>query len=88
MRACWIKLIAALPLADTTLLVENGKVEVKRGHVRSVLLSELTELCQINHVTVACINARTKSTGFKLAFYGIPEELHQRFRNVWGVHWK
>ena len=87
-KRLWIKLIATLPLANTTILIENGMAVTKRGMVRSVLLSELAELAMSNDVQCACIMARTTSTGFSLSFYGIPKALHQRFRNVWGVHWR
>jgi hypothetical protein len=88
MERFWIKLIAAFSFADTTILIENGKAECKRGKACSALLFELTELSKNQDVNIACIKAWMTSTGFKLAFFGVPEHLRQRFRNVWGVYWK
>ena len=80
--------MAALPVAGTTILIEHERAALKRGRERSILLSELTELARHHHIEIGCIHAWTTSTGFRLAFFGIPTELHQRFRNVWGVHWR
>ncbi len=88
MKKLWIILIAALPLGDTTLLITGEKVEVRRGQVRSGLLSELNELLRMYPLNIACIHARTTQTSYHLTFFGIPEDLHQRYRNVWGVNWK
>jgi hypothetical protein len=75
-----------LSLSDTVILIENGRSEIKRGNARAALLSELTDLSKEHKIDIACINASEKSMGFRLSFFGIPEELHQRFRNVWGVN--
>lgn len=89
MKRFWIELIASLPLTDAAVLVQNGRVIVKRGKVRTALLSELAELVRCNQIQTACILARTTATTFRLSFLGIPDEaLRQKFRNVWGVNWR
>jgi len=88
MKRAWIRLVAALPLADTTLLITDARLEVRRGKVRAGLLRELNELLKLHPLAMACIQARTTQTGFRLSFHGIPQELHQRFRNVWSANWK
>jgi hypothetical protein len=88
MERYWIKLLAALSFADMTILIENGKAECKRGKACSALLSELSELSENQNLKFACIKAWMTPTGLKLSFMGVPEHLRQRFRNVWGVHWK
>jgi hypothetical protein len=89
MNRYWIKLIANLPFAETTVLFDRGQVEAKRGRPRNLLLAELKSLATANGIEDACIHATGYGkTGFKLYFTGIPKELHQRFRNVWGANWK
>ena len=89
MKPFWIRLIASLPLTDTVVLVQNGMVIVKRGKIRTALLSELAELVRCHQIQTACIMARTTATTFRLSFLGVPDEaLRQRFRNVWGVNWR
>jgi hypothetical protein len=83
MKALWIKIIAALPLAETTVLISKGKPALKRGKVRSALLSEIEQLAQSNGISTACIQASGKN---KLTFHGIPPHLHQRLRNIWVVN--
>ena len=87
MKRFWIRLIASLPLADTVILIQNGRVDVKRGKVRTVLLAELAELSKAQSIEIACITADATPNGFRLSFVGIPKGLHQRFRNVWGANW-
>jgi hypothetical protein len=86
MKRFWIRLMAELPLGDTTVLIDQGKVEVKRGKVSSRLLSELDELSKSMNIDVGCIHAQTTPVEFRLSFIGIPKELRQRFRNVWGAN--
>lgn len=88
MNPFWIRLVAALPLTDTAILIENGKATVKRGKLRSVLLSEISELAGTNKIQLACIMARTTPATFKLSFAGIPKDLQQRFLNVWSANWR
>jgi hypothetical protein len=86
MKRLWIKFIASLPLADTVILVDNGKTVIKRGKIKSALKSQLDELAKSLRINTACINASENSRGFMITFFGISEEFHQRFRNVWGVN--
>ena len=89
MNRFWTRLVASLPLTDTVILVQNGMVIVRRGKVRTTLLSELAELVRCNRIQTACIMARTTARTFRLSFLGIPDEvLRQKFRNVWGVNWR
>lgn len=89
MKRFWIKLIACLPLAETTVLIKGGRAIRKRGDARSVLLYELTDLAKSNNITDACIHAASAgNSGHRLSFYGIPRSLHQRFRNVWSANWR
>ena len=86
-KTFWFKLVARLPLADTTVLLDGGRAHAIRGTVQTRLLQELAELGRSQGIATACIHARKTHLGYALAFYGIPASLHQRFRNVWGVHW-
>ena len=89
MNRFWIRLVASLPLTDTVVLVQNGRVVAKRGRIRTALLSELAELVRCNQIQTACVMARTTASTFRLSFLGVPDEtLRQRFRNVWGVNWR
>jgi hypothetical protein len=88
MKRFWIKLVASLPLTDTAILIEDGKAAIKRGKVRAVLLSELSELSRTNQIEIACILASTTATTFRLSFLGVPGCLRQRYLNVWNVNWK
>ena len=87
MKTFWIKFIASLPLAPTTVLIADGKVVVKRGKIHSALVSALKQLAYSNEITIACIHAtEIGNSGHKLSFFGIPDKLHQRFRNVWAAN--
>jgi hypothetical protein len=88
MKRLWIWFRAALPLADAVVVIDNGKAVARRGAVRSGLLSELTEVAAAMNVEQACIRASSTRLGWHLSFVGIPKECRQRFRNVWGAHWR
>ena len=88
MKQLWIRLVAALPLTNTAILIAHGRATVTRGKVRPALLSELGDLARSTHVETACILARTTATTFRLTFVSIPAHLQQRFRNVWGANWR
>ena len=87
MKRFWIKMMAALPLGNTTVLIESGKALRKRGKLPATLLSELSDVAASNDVRHACLHERdTRATGFKLRMFGVPADLHQRFRNVWAAN--
>ena len=88
MKRFWIQLMAWLPLTDASVIIADGKATVRRGNVRSVLLSELEELARSSGLDLGCIRAQTRGNGFRLSFYGVPPQLRQRFRNVWGANWR
>ena len=84
MKKLWIRFIASLPLADTTVLITDGNVVTRRGRTRPALRAELGELARTTGVVDACIHAYTTGhLGCRLSFFGIRDSLHQRFRNVW-----
>jgi hypothetical protein len=82
----WTKLLARLPLADASVLIEGGRARVIRGKVRSPLLSELGDLAMSNSIEIACIRAMDSPSGFRLSFTGIPEALQQRILNLWAAN--
>lgn len=88
MKRLLVKLVAFLPLADTTVIIDSGHAIRRRGQVRTVLLSELTELAKSEGIADACLHVSTTTDEFKLSIFGIPTSLHQRCRNVWGANWK
>ena len=89
MKRLWIKFIASLPIAETTVLIVDGKAVVTRGKANSALASEVQGLASSSGVTIACIHgSEAGSAGHKLSIFGIPDNLHQRFRNVWAANWK
>jgi hypothetical protein len=88
MKRCWIRFLAALPLGTTTVLIEDCRAKTTRGAAPPGLLAELSELARSNGVACACLHARKTVGGFSLALRGIPRQLHQRFRNVWGANWR
>ena len=87
MKRFWIRLMAALPLGDATVLIENDKAVRRRGKLPATLLSELSDVAASNGVRHACLHERgTRGTGFRLRLFGVPADLRQRFRNVWGAN--
>jgi len=79
--------MASLPVAGTTILLMKGTARVKRGKVRSALISELTLLAEAEQIECGSIHVKqVQGRGDRLTFYGIPEALHQRFRNVWNAN--
>jgi len=87
MKRFWIKLMAALPLGNATVLIENGKASRRRGKLPATLLSELSDVAASNGIRYACLHERgTRGTGFRLRLFGVPAGLRQRFRNVWGAN--
>ncbi|MDA3924959.1 MAG: hypothetical protein PF904_09705 [Kiritimatiellae bacterium] len=89
MKRIWIKIIAFFPLGDVTVLIADGRALCKRGSVRKLLLSELTDLARSNQISDGCIHiSSTDNAGCKLSFYGIPVNQHQRLRNVWAANWR
>jgi hypothetical protein len=84
----WVRFRAALPLSDVTVVIDNGRAVATRGTIRPGLLSELTEVARVMNIDSACIRAQATSLGWHLSFVGIPKECQQRFRNVWGAHWR
>jgi len=89
MNRLLIQIIAALPLAESTVLIVDSKAIAKRGRFRSVLLSELSSLAKETGITNACIHAASVGrSGFKLSLVGIPDALKQRIRNVWSANWQ
>ena len=88
MNRFWIRFLASLPLADTTVLIDGGRAEARRGVVHSRVLSALADLAGANGIETACVHARTAGKSLSLTLFGVPESLHQRFRNVWGANWK
>ena len=88
MKRLFIIFISWISLSEISIIIENGKAKVRRGNVRLGLKSELEELSHHNKINMACINAQTTAEGFRLSIYGVPKELQQRFRNVWGVNWR
>jgi len=89
MKKIWIKLIASLPLGDITVLITGGRALCKRGSVRKLLLSELSDLAGIKKIHDGCIHiSTTANAGCRLSFYGIPAKHQQRIRNVWAANWR
>ena len=88
MKRWMLQLIACFSTASVVVWIENGKPTVRRGQIRPALLSELADLATASQIATACILATTTDHGFRLTFHGIPESLHQRFRNVWSCHWR
>ena len=88
MKSFWLQFIARLPLAETTVLLQDGRAHAIRGTVQARLLHELAELARTHGIATACIHARKTNFGYALALHGIPASLQQRFRNVWGVNCK
>jgi hypothetical protein len=87
MRKLRVKLAASLSRADAVVLIADGELEVRRGQLRAALLSDLQELARASGIRHACIHATFLDSRYELRFTGIPERLHQRFRNVWGANW-
>ena len=89
MKKLWIYFVAALPLAESTVLIVDSAATRRRGKLRSALLSELSGLAKDTGITHACIHASSVgSSGFKLVIVGVPDALKQRVRNVWGANWQ
>jgi len=88
MKRIWISFISCLPLADTTVIIQKGNATAKRGKLRSILLSDLSELAHSNNIQDACIHADLQGSTFKLSLYGIPKNFQQRVFNVWSSNWK
>lgn len=88
MTGFWIKLFACLSFADATVLIQDGHAVAKRGAAPFILLAELAELARTNGIETACIHARMTGHGFSLTLFGVPQALHQRFRNVWAANWR
>ncbi|MDF3130235.1 hypothetical protein P0Y35_13590 [Kiritimatiellaeota bacterium B1221] len=87
MKKYWILLMAALPMAASTVVIIDFNAKCKRGKLRSALLSELSELARGSGIPYACIHASVNGqTGYKLMIFGFPDALKQRVRNVWGAH--
>jgi len=87
MKRFWIKLIAALPLGNATVLIEDGRSLARRGKPPATLLSELSDVAASNGIRHACLHERgTRGTGFRLRMFGVPAGLRQRFRNVWAAN--
>lgn len=84
----WIKALAALPLARTVVLLQDGKAEAKRGKARPALLAEIGDLSRQVGVDIACIHADHRGGASRLRFFGITVDFHQRFRNVWSAWWR
>ena len=78
------KLIATLPLEETTVVIINGNAEKKRGSVRNILLSELTDMAKTHNITNACIHASAS----RIKLYGIPDNMKQRVRNIWDANYR
>jgi hypothetical protein len=83
-----LQLTAWFSTASVVVWIENGQATVRRGRIRPALLAELADLANASQIVTACILATTTDHGFRLTFHGIPEPLHQRFRNVWSCHWR
>jgi hypothetical protein len=86
MKRLIIRLLAFLPLAETTVLLEAGRVRTVRGRVSPALGSELAELASSHALADACIHARRTAGGHALTIIGVPRALHQRVRNVWAAN--
>lgn len=87
MKTLWFQLIARLPLGNPTLLFSKGKIKVLRGKVRSVQVTDLQLVASEQGITDGCIHIQKRNgQGEHLSFYGIPESVQQRIRNVWNVH--
>jgi len=89
MGRSWIRLMANMPFRQISILIIDGRAIAKTGKVRATLLVALGQLANKHHIEAACIHAvatnSARSSTFQLTFFGIPEELQQRFRNVWSV---
>lgn len=80
------RIIAWLPLGDSTVLISGGGATARRGTIRALLLSELNDFAREHSITSACIHSRQRpGYGFSLRIYGVPASLHQRLRNIWGA---
>ncbi len=88
MKRWMLRLHTWFSTAPVAVWIADGKVTVVRGRIRPALLSELADLANASQIDTACILASSTDHGFRLTFHGIPESLHQRFRNVWSCHWR
>ncbi|MBI3736688.1 hypothetical protein HY256_09280 [Candidatus Sumerlaeota bacterium] len=83
-----IKILAAVTFSDVAIVIENGSARTLRGTVRPVILSEFSDLAAHFGIKSAFILAGTSASGFRLSLFGVPDAAQQRFRNVWGCHWR
>ncbi|MHC4887323.1 MAG: DUF3634 family protein [Planctomycetota bacterium] len=81
-----LRLLALLPLGDTTILIQGGRVRCSRGEVNPSLLGDIGDVLRLAGVAGGCIHARAGGGAIRLRIYGIPQQLHQRLRNVWTVY--
>ena len=86
MKRVFINLMSAFSSADIILIIKNGNVCVKKGKLKSELLSDLNDLVKIYKVESACIQARSQGHNYKFGFYGIPFNMQQSVRNIWMVN--
>ncbi|WP_420792839.1 DUF3634 family protein [Lentisphaera profundi] len=70
-------------ISYTTVIVEieNNKLNTKKGKAGNNTLRELREVIQTSNVKYGCIlYCKSKK---KLKLLGIPQNIHQKLRNVW-----
>ncbi len=81
--------MARMPFRQISILILDGHAVAHRGKVRATLLAQLGALASRHNIDAACIHAvatnSARSSTFQLTIFGVPEELHQRFRNLWSV---
>ena len=83
-----IKIISLFSLAQTIVVIENGKLKKKRGKVSGTLLNELSDLISAHNIKNGCLLFTKNGQQKKLKLIGIPDNLNQRFRNVWNANYK
>src|SRR5262245_17237844 len=78
---------AVWPRAEFVLRIREGKVRVGRGKPPPHFVHECEQLCETWNVQSGAVKGIRRGRRIRLDFSrAVPEEHHQRFRNLWGLY--